>query len=58
MPYPERRACEDPSSVIVQGGAKQVARSAFLISGLRGLWLLTVIRSRSGIHFENVCCPL
>ncbi|XP_053464439.1 E3 ubiquitin-protein ligase HECW1 isoform X2 [Nycticebus coucang] len=34
MPYPKRPAFKDPGSAVVQGLSKQVARSAFLISGL------------------------
>lgn len=58
MPYPKRPAFKDPGSVVVQGVSKQVARSAFLLSGLAPAVAITVIRSRSGIHFENVCFPL
>ncbi|XP_070121609.1 E3 ubiquitin-protein ligase HECW1 isoform X4 [Equus caballus] len=34
MPYPKRPAFKDPGSVLVRGISKQVAGSAFLISGL------------------------
>lgn len=60
MPYWKRPACEDPSSVIVQDSTKQVARSVFFISGFTIALALaiTVIPTRSGIHFENVFCSL
>lgn len=40
MPYRKRPAFKDPRSVIVQDRTKQVAISAFLLSGLPRLWLL------------------
>lgn len=58
MPYLKTPDFKDSGSVAVQGLSKQVARSAFLISGLAPAVAITVIRSRSGIHFENVCFPL
>lgn len=58
MPYLKRPDLKDPGSVVVQGVSKEVARFAFLISGLAPALAITVIRSRSGIHFENVCFPL
>lgn len=58
MPYQKRPAFKDPGSVVAQGISKQVARSAFLISGLAPAVALTVIHPRLGIHFENVCFPL
>ncbi|XP_060160830.1 E3 ubiquitin-protein ligase HECW1 isoform X4 [Globicephala melas] len=57
MPYQKRPAFKDPGSVVAQGISKQVARSAFLISGLAPAVALTNLYQNRFLGLAAMASP-